>query len=187
MRRTLILNGSPRRDGDVAALLDAVKAGLRGQAEELRLFHARLSPCVDCRLCAKAPGCTIRDEMDRVYADYFDAVLVAAPVYFGDLPGPLLNVLSRFQAVYAAKTVLRSPIPLRPKRGALILTGGGHGGPEGALKHAAQLLHAMNAAGHEAHTVLSLKTDALPAREDTAALAAARDLAAWLEGETGTA
>ena len=49
MGKTLILNASPRADGDVAALLDAVKAELRGPVEELRLFRARLSPCVDCR------------------------------------------------------------------------------------------------------------------------------------------
>ena len=184
MRKTLILNASPRAKGDVAALLSAVKAGLRGPVEELRLFHARLSPCVDCRRCAKEPGCAVRDEMDAVYADDYDAVLVAAPVYFEDLPGPLLNVLSRLQAYYMARLALKSPISLRPKRGALILTGGGHGGPEGALKHAAQLLHALNAAGFEAHTILSLRTDELPAGEDEAALSAARALSDWLEGES---
>ncbi len=183
MRKTLILNASPRPDGDVAALLSAVKAGLRGPVEELRLFHARLSPCVDCRRCAETPGCAIRDEMDAVYADDYDAVLVAAPVYFGDLPGPLLNVLSRLQAYYMARLALKSPIPLRPKRGALILTGGGHGRPEGALKHASQLLRALNAADFETHTVLSLRTDELPAAEDEAALAAARTLAGWLDGK----
>ncbi len=34
MRKALILNASPQAEGDVAALLDAVKAGLRGPAEE---------------------------------------------------------------------------------------------------------------------------------------------------------
>lgn len=183
MGKTLILNASPRAAGDVAALLDAVKAELRGPVEELRLFRARLSPCVDCRRCAREPGCVIRDEMDRLYADDFDGVLVAAPVYYGDLPGPLLNLLSRFQAYYMAEAALQSPIPLRAKRGALILTGGGHGGPEGALRHARQLFKALNAEGFGAHTVLSLQTDLLPAREDKAALAAARALAPWLEGK----
>ena len=41
----------------------------------------------------------------------------------------------------------------------------------------------LNAEGFGEHTVLSLQTDLLPAREDKAALAAARALAPWLEGE----
>jgi GTP-binding protein LepA len=63
----------------------------------------------------------IRDGMSRVYADDFDVVVIASPIYMSTLTGPLVNLASRFQCYYAARRFLKSPHLIRPKKGALLL------------------------------------------------------------------
>jgi len=182
MAKTLIVNGSPRPKGDTAALIAALKAELKGEVVELSAFRSRIAPCVDCRKCMKTAKCAVRDEMDIIYADDFDAVVLASPVWYMTLPGPLLGLMSRFQPQHAAMFVLGRPTGIRPKKGALILTAGGaKDNWRGAMHHVKVFFRMMNAHGFEEHSAMSLKTDITPASADEKALADARALASWLE------
>lgn len=183
--KTLIINGSPRINGDTATLIRELRSHLRGEVVELSAYRSKISPCIDCRGCWKTARCVIRDDMDIIYNDDFDNVVLVSPVYFATLPGQVLNVLSRFQPQHAAMFFLHKPLVLRPKKAGLILTAGGKGNEAGAQHHIRVLFRMMNASGYEEHAVQSLRTDTVPAKEDEAALLAARRLAEWLEGEQG--
>ena len=180
--KTLILNGSPRKNGDTAALVGALKAALGGEVEELSAFYGNVSPCVDCRWCNEHLGCAIRDGMDTVYADDFDCVVVASPLYMSNLTGPLMNVASRLQVYYAARRFLKAPIPLRKKTGVLLLAGGGDGRPDDAVRLAKWIFRFLNADFSEGNMVLSMNTDAVPAVRDEAALGRIREIAGQLNG-----
>lgn len=179
--KTLIINGSPRPNGDTAALIRELKAQLKGEVVELSAFRSRIAPCVDCRRCWETAKCAVRDEMDLIYADDFDAVVLASPVYYMTLPGQVLSLMSRFQPQHAATFFLNKPLQLRKKKAGLILTAGGKGNEEGAMHHIRVMFRMLNAHGFEEHTVKSVKTDFLPAAEDSAALQGVRELAKWLE------
>ena len=182
MAKTLIVNGSPRPKGDTAVLIEALKKELSGEVVEINAFRSSIAPCVDCRGCWKTAKCVVRDGMDTIYADDFDGVVLASPVWYMTLPGPVLSLMSRFQPQHAAMFFLGQPTGIRPKRGALILTAGGaKDNWEGALHHARVIFKMMNAQGWEEHSAMSLKTDFLPAAEDKKALADAAGLARWLE------
>ena len=181
-KKTLIVNGSPRANGDTSALLEELKRHLEGEVVEISAFHADIAPCVDCRGCWKTARCVVRDDMELLYADDYDSVVLASPVYFMTLPGPVLSLLSRFQPQHAAEFFLKDPIVRRPKRAGLILTAGGKGNEKGAMHHSRVLFKMLNAKGFEEHTVISARTDTLPAKEDEAALAGVRDMARWLNG-----
>ncbi|MDR3209069.1 MAG: flavodoxin family protein [Oscillospiraceae bacterium] len=181
-RKTLIINGSPRVNGDTAALLRELRRHLDGETAELSAFRANLAPCVDCRGCLAQRGCVVRDDMQIIYDDDFDAAVLATPVYYSNLPGPVLGLMSRFQPQFGAKHYLNDPILPRPKKGGLILVGGGKGNESGALRPARILFRMLNAEGFEDRTVLSMHTDTLPAERDAAALEGIRKLAAWLNG-----
>lgn len=179
-KKTLIINGSPRSDGDTAALIKELKKHLRGEIIELSAFRSNIAPCVDCRGCWETAKCVVKDDMSIIYNDDFDNVVLASPVYFMSLPGPVLSLLSRFQPQHAAEYFLNMPLKLRPKKSGLILTAGGKGNEAGAHHHIRVLFKMLNAAGYEEHSVKSLKTDTLPASQDTAALESTKALAEWL-------
>lgn len=180
MKKTIIINGSPRVNGDTAALLKELRRYLQGEITEVSAFRSNISPCVDCRGCWKTAKCVVRDDMDIIYGDDYDNVVLASPVYYMTLPGKVLSLLSRFQPQHAAKYFMNRPIILKPKKAGLILTAGGKGNADGATHHARVLFRSMGATGFEEHSVKSLKTDTLPARDDKEALAAVRELAKWL-------
>ena len=178
--KTLILNGSPRKNGDTASLLALVREALPGEILEVRAYSAAISPCVDCRFCWQHPGCSIQDEMQPVY-DFIqdcDNVLLASPIYFSELTGKLLDLASRLQTYYAAKA-FRQEVPIRkPKKGAVILVGGGDGRMDRALQTARIILRQMNC--REIHDpVCSLRTNVLPASEDAQARQGAIEIAAY--------
>lgn len=178
---TLIFNGSPRRDGDTAALIDALVSTLVGDVRRVDCYTANIRACSDCRACVGRFACAIQDDMQAVYADLLaaDNIVIASPVYFSELTGSLLAVLSRLQPGFYAQQRGETGFCNRPRRGGILLAGGGSGTPDPAIATARRLLRAMNCVDI-APAVTSLRTDAVPAARDAAALAAARTLGeAW--------
>ncbi len=180
-KKTLIINGSPRINGNTASLIKELKANLKGEVVELSAFRSKIAPCVDCRKCWENAKCAVRDEMDIIYNDDFDNVVLATPVYYMTLPGQVLNLMSRFQPQHAAMFFLNNPIVLKEKKAGLILTAGGKGNEAGAEHHIRVFFRMMNAKGFEEHTVKSVNTDTISANQDQRALADVVQLAAWLE------
>lgn len=185
MKRTLIINGSPRPNGNTAALINVLRQNLTGEVRELSAFRADIAPCVDCRKCWETGVCAVEDDMSVIYEDGFDNVVLATPVYYCTLPGQVLSLMSRFQPQHAAEFFLKKPLVIRPKKAGLILTAGGKGNESDAEHHIWVMFKMLNARGYSAHRAESLKTDAIPAGEDKAALKMTRDLARWLNEETG--
>ena len=181
--KTLIINGSPRPDGNTAALLRELKKELQGEVVEVSAFDSNIAPCVDCRGCWKTAKCVVDDGMQVIYEDDFDNVVVASPVYYGTLPGSVLSLMSRLQPWHAATYFLEEPLVQRPKKAAVILTAGGKGNQERAFHHLRALFRMLNAGGFEEHLVCSANTDTIPASDDPQALEQARALAIWLNSD----
>jgi multimeric flavodoxin WrbA len=179
-RKTLIVNGSPRINGDTAALIAELRRHLDGEVIEISAYRSNIAPCVDCRGCWKTAKCVVRDDMDILYGDDFDNVVLASPIYFQTLPGQVLNLMSRFQPWHVAMFFLNQPLVQRPKKAGLILTAGGHGSEKTAMHHVYTFFKLLNAKGFEERIVTSLKTDTVPATEDAEAMAKAKALALWL-------
>ncbi len=180
--KTLILNGSPRKNGDTAALIRCLAGKLSGEIRVVDSFTAGIHPCCDCRYCWTHPTCAVADGMGEIY-EYLkecDNVVIASPLYFSELSGPLLGLCSRFQLYYAVKRFQKTALLQKKKKGVLILTGGGDGGPEKAEATAGTLMRLLNA--EPVGTVLSLQTDRLPAALDKSAAKELSRLAELLNG-----
>jgi len=175
--KTLIINGSPRPNGDTASLLREFKQHIDAEIIEISAYRDKIAPCVDCRRCWKNLGCVIKDDMEKIYADDFDTVVIASPVYMSNLTGPVLSLASRFQIYFAAARILKTPIERRPKKGILMLVGGGDGGAEPAIESAKLIFKMMRATLSEDDIILSLQTDKIPAKEDSAAMEKVREVA----------
>ena len=182
-RKTLIINGSPRRDGNTEALLRVLREQLQGEVVEISAFYSGIAPCVDCRGCWETAQCVVDDGMQTIYRDDFDNVVVATPIYYGTLPGSVLSLMSRLQPWHAAKFFLNNPLELREKKAAVILTAGGKENQDKAFHHVRAMMRMLNATGYEEHWICSPHTDTSPAQEDEKALAAVLELADWLNEE----
>ena len=179
-RKTLILNGSPRPRGNTADLIAELRRHLDGEVIELSAFRSNIAPCVDCRGCWDTAKCVVKDEMQIIYDDDFDNIVIASPVYYSTLPGSVLSVMSRLQPWHAATFFLKQPLQLRPKKSAAILTAGGKGNQANAQHHLSAFFRMVGAEGFREHTVCSPNTDTIPARDDRQSMEGVAELARWL-------
>lgn len=169
--KTLILNGSPRANGDTMSLVNLVISEIKGDYKIVNAYNCGISACLDCRYCWKNNGCAIDDEMQEIY-EYIQAcdnILIASPIYFSELTGKLLDVGSRLQTYFCARFFRKEEPIGKPKKGAVILVGGGDGRIAKPYETACTLLHHMNCYNiHE--VVFSHDTNDRPAVEDEAAI-----------------
>ena len=179
--KTLILNGSPRPAGDTVSLIRHLTGLLEGEYKVVDAYRSNISACLDCRYCWKNPGCAIKDEMQEVYSyiEECDNVVIASPIYFSELTGKMLDVGSRLQTYFCAKFFRKEELSIKPKRGAVILVGGGDGKIEKPYETACTLLHHMNC--YDIHEVVfSFNTNVVPAIEDEKAVEGVRRIAVFL-------
>lgn len=176
--KTLIFNGSPREQGDTTFLVKTFLERLQGENLVVRAYGAEIQPCTDCRYCWTNDGCVIQDEMQQVYQfiEDCDCILMASPIYFSELTGPLLSVASRLQMYFCARHFRKISLIQKAKIGGVILVGGGDGSGQRANETARILLKHMNCQ-HIEPMVCSHDTNHVPAREDAKAIAAVRVLA----------
>lgn len=182
-KKTLIINGSPRTKGNTAFLINELKKHLKGDIAEVSAYRNKISPCIDCRRCEENAVCAVKDDMQIIYNDDYDNVVLATPVYYATLPGPVHNLLSRFQHWHIVLDEWKKPLPVKPKKAGLIITAGGRKNEDGVNRHAYIMFKMMNAKGFEEHTVKSAQTDTIAAFEDKKAIAEIAELASWLNAE----
>lgn len=85
----IVVLGSPRRDGNSAALAEQVVAGATAggaRVESFRLHDMDIAPCTACDLCVDetATDCVIDDQMTALYPKLrlADALVIASPIYW---------------------------------------------------------------------------------------------------------
>ena len=169
--KTLIINGSPRKNGDTAALINELVRHLEGDVKIISHRDA-ISPCLDCRYCWKHAGCAVKDDMQTVY-EYLtdcDNVVIASPVWYSSLSGITLNIGSRLQTYFAARRFRSEIIYRKPKKGLILLVGGNAGTEVQPLEVAHMLLRLCGTAKEEIQSVVSMNTDEVPAARDEYAL-----------------
>lgn len=105
----LAILGSPRKTGNLSAMLDAVVAGARRaghQVEYIDLYSLGLLPCTGCMACRKTGRCVLGDDLallrDTLLA--CDAVVLAAPTYFANVPGPVKTLFDRLSGAVMAES-----------------------------------------------------------------------------------
>jgi multimeric flavodoxin WrbA len=105
----LILSGSPKKDGNTAALVEWFTEGARSKGARIELIRAAFlkhkSPgCTSCRSCQKqkAYGCVIQDDVSPVLRKMAlaDVIVMATPLYFFAASAQLKVVIDRMFSLY---------------------------------------------------------------------------------------
>lgn len=179
--KTLIINGSPRKNGDTVSLIKKLTEQLNGDYKIVYAYYSDISACIDCRYCRNNDGCSIKDEMSVIY-DYIadcDNVVIASPIYFSQPTGKLLDVCSRFQTYFAQKHFRGKSPSIKPKKGAIILAGGGDGNPQKAYETLCGILKHINVKDVY-ELVGSFSTNEISVKYDEQALEKVKSLAVFL-------
>ena len=140
--KTLIFNGSPRKNGETAYMIRILQEALGGEFKVVNAYRADIRPCIDCRWCFDHAGCAVKDEWQEVlsYIEECDHIILASPVYFEEVTGMLLAVMSRLQTYFSARYIRKEePVP-KKKTGAVLLTAGSIGPREKAVSSMLRLL-----------------------------------------------
>jgi multimeric flavodoxin WrbA len=99
--KTLLVNGSPRKDGNTAVALAEIAKALEAEGIGSETFWIGNKPvrgCIACGRCRDAGRCVFDDDPANALAEKLagaDAVVVGSPVYYGQPAGTLLAVLQR--------------------------------------------------------------------------------------------
>jgi len=177
--KILVLDCSPKTTGNTAYLINTFLENTNAEVTKIKLFLSSTTdkgvmPCVDCGGCHKCLGCVINDEFRLITKDIYDVVLIASPIYMSNLPGPLFNVISRFNYIFNNKLHLNIEHNYNAKRAILFLIGGGsacnklkgESNEDLPIKQAQYIFGKLNAKLCEDDMVLCLNTDSEPLLEN---------------------
>ena len=178
--KTIIFNGSPRRGGDTEVMIEEMVKHLEGEVMTIRAYDHRIEGCVDCRYCWTHPACAFPDwqEVDQAIREA-DNIVIASPIYFGEVTGAVLHAMSKVQVYWSAKFLRREELIDKPKKGGVILAYAGNCDIDHPLKTLKIYLNNMRVVSLF-DPVISKDTDNLPAKEDRDCLEQARNFAQFL-------
>jgi len=102
MKQVVLFNGSPRMDGNISTILNAVARGAQdggAQVKTYTLFKMKFMACQSCFACRMEKGeCAINDEVTAALKKVktADAVVIGSPIYMMQMTGPVKNLYDRF-------------------------------------------------------------------------------------------
>lgn len=93
------------------------------KARVVNINRLKFQPCNACDKCKDNFKCVINDDASGLISkvEAADVVVVASPIYFTGVPGPLKNFIDRNQVQWYKKTA-----GMKNKKGIIILTEGTH-------------------------------------------------------------
>ena len=147
----LCVMASPRIRGNSDILLDEAIRGAQSAgalAEKIVLDKLRITPCKELYTCLKDGKCLLRDDMTALYDKILaaDAIIIATPIFFYTVSAQLMAFISRCQAFWSRKYVLKN-LDTPVKKGGFICVGATKGirlfeGPKLTMKYFFQAINA---------------------------------------------
>lgn len=108
-RRVLAIAGSPRKNGITSKMLEcAVNAAERNgwKVDKIDLYEKQIEFCSGCRSCLTLGKCVRNDDIREiaVLLRECDTVILAAPVYWANVPAVVKNMFDRLLGVAMEET-----------------------------------------------------------------------------------
>lgn len=107
--KMLAILGSPHQDGATATMLDyAVHiAKQQGwQVDYIHLYKKKIAYCSGCRVCIQSKNCIQQDDIQEIarLLKECNMVVLAAPVYWANVPAIVKNMFDRLLGVVMEET-----------------------------------------------------------------------------------
>ena len=104
MKKILLINGSPRENGNTRLLSEAfiTKSIQKGNiVKKYNIFDYDIKDCIDCDKCfTDEVPCVIEDDFNKLAEELVEAdiIIFSLPVYFYSIPGHMKNFIDRLHA-----------------------------------------------------------------------------------------
>lgn len=116
-KKIVILNGSPRRNGNTSALVHSFMEGAESVGNTVTEFFLEGMDIHGCKGCfggGKNPEspCVQKDDMDKIYPAYkeADVIVLATPLYYWTISGQLKMAFDRLFAVAECDPDYSNPV-----------------------------------------------------------------------------
>ena len=98
--KILMINGSPRVDGNTSIALGEVEKILREEKIDVKTVQIgaqNIRGCIACNSCKKNGKCVFDDAVNEIAKDFeeADGLIIATPVYYASANGTLISFLDR--------------------------------------------------------------------------------------------
>jgi multimeric flavodoxin WrbA len=98
--KVLIINGSPKPNGNTFIALDEVSKSLESEGVDTEIVHVGSKPirgCLACGQCSGLKECVTHDLVNEVLVKFkeADGLIVGSPVYYASPAGTLVSFLDR--------------------------------------------------------------------------------------------
>ena len=109
--KVLIINGSPRANGNTAIAIDELVKTFTAEGVEAEVCHIGnkdIRGCIACRKCAELGHCVFNDAVNELAPKFeeADGLIVASPVYYASANATLIACLDRlFFSTHFDKTM----------------------------------------------------------------------------------
>lgn len=106
MSKLLVLNGSPRKNGNTSCLTGKLLEGAKSKGadvEEIFLGSLNIHPCTACESCSSISSyCVFEDDMQEVCRKIVeaDSVVFASPVYWFNVSAQLKLAIDRIFGIF---------------------------------------------------------------------------------------
>lgn len=130
-KKIVILNGSPRRNGNTSTLVKAFTEGAESAGHSVTEFFLDRMNIHGCKGCfgghsSRECPCVQSDDMDRIYpvVKGCDVLVMATPLYYWNMSGQIRTAIDRLFALEEGDgNLLRG----HGRSGALLMAAEGHG------------------------------------------------------------
>ena len=108
MTKIIAIHGSPRKNGNSAALLKQAVEGAREQGaevDEIYLRDYKISPCMEIYACIKTGKCAIQDDFPAILEklEASDGIILASPIFFYSVSAHTKIFMDRCQSLWVRK------------------------------------------------------------------------------------
>ncbi len=107
-KHILILEGSPRKNGNSCTLAEQAAKGVRadgGEPDVVFLQGLKIAPCTSCDACRKNGICTIKDDTQTLYPKLAEAdgLILASPIFWFTYSAQLKTCIDRWYSLWNGK------------------------------------------------------------------------------------
>ena len=125
--KILVLNGSPRKNGTVASLLQAVTEPLstEHEVEWIDVCKLNMKFCTACMVCREKETCILPEDDAHIVGKKIqgaDALVIGSPTHWGNMCAPLKLLFDRNVPAFMGESPSGMPIPRQKGKGAVVVT-----------------------------------------------------------------